>query len=73
VDAGQIVGALLVLMGIAWMFIVYFVPRREPSRGGPRVAAGPWDAIVEVIKRLPVPFLPGALMIIVGALLVGFA
>lgn len=69
-SAGQIAGIVLIVAGIAWMFIVFFVPQPRTRRGD-QAGAGPWDAIVEIIKRLPAPYLPGALMIIVGALLLG--
>jgi hypothetical protein len=72
VTAGQIVGLVLIVAGIGWMYIVFFVPQPRRTRGE-AAGTGPWDAIVEIIKRLPAPYLPGALMIIVGALLVGLA
>lgn len=68
-DVGQIAGLVLIAAGIAWMYIAYFVP--PPAAGPGPEAAGPWDAIVAIIQGMPARYLPGALMIIVGGLLLG--
>ena len=62
----QVVGVILVLAGIAWMFVAYLVPEPQARARG---QGGIWDAIVETIKRMPARYLPGTLMILVGVVL----
>ena len=61
------VGILLVVAG----FVINAIEKTRPKPPGPAPAAGFWDFMVELAKRLELIFVPGFLMIGLGIFLVG--
>jgi hypothetical protein len=69
-DLAQVAGLLLVVAGIAWMFLIQFWSGRE--RGGARgeEESGPLALIKGLLdwasENLPRKFLPGVFLIVAG-------